>query len=281
MSRSEADADRDPARLSAGQYRTDANLRARASLHERFGRGQPWHPWVFDKLPQRPRLDVLELGCGPAQFWHANKERIPPGWNLTLTDASPGMLTAAQSNLRAARLTATTLQLDASELERDERFPSDGFDVVLANHMLYHVPDLDAALRGIRRVLRPGGTLLAATNGRRHLQELRALAHDELPAPHRHTASLPFNLENGEALLSEHFRSVTLYLKEDVLRVTDESAVVTYVASMAGVAGQPLSALPQELASALDSIGTRVRTVIREHGAFTVQRAAGLFEATK
>lgn len=281
MSRSEADADRDPARLSAGQYRTDANLRARASLHETYGQGQPWHPWVFGKLPQRARLDVLELGCGPAKFWQVNKERVPPGWNLTLTDASPGMLTVAQSNLRAARLTASTLQLDVSELNHDERFPTDGFDVVLANHMLHHVPDLDAALRGIHRVLRPGGTLLAATNGERHLQELRALAHDELPAPQRRTARLPFNLENGEALLSNHFQSVTLHLKEDVLRVTDENAVVAYVASMAGVAGQPLSALPPELASALDSIGTRVRTVIREHGAFTVQRAAGLFEATR
>ena len=190
------------------------------------------------------------------------------------------MLAVARSTLRAAALNARTLQLDASELGHDPRFPNDKFDVVLANHMLYHVPDLDAALRGTRRVLRPGGMLLAATNGRRHLQELSDLAREELPVPYLRGARLAFDLENGEALLGDHFRSVTLYRNEDVLRVTDDSAIVAYVASMAGVAGQPVSALPAELAFALDSIGKRVRNVIRERGAFTVQRATGLFAAT-
>ncbi len=38
--------------------------------------------------------------------------------------------------------------------------------MVLANHMLYHVPDLDRALAEIRRVLKPTGVLIAATNSR-------------------------------------------------------------------------------------------------------------------
>ncbi|HEX6422912.1 MAG TPA: class I SAM-dependent methyltransferase [Acidimicrobiales bacterium] len=39
------------------------------------------------------------------------------------------------------------------------------FDVVLAAHMLYHVPDIDRALRDIRRALRPSGTALLVANG--------------------------------------------------------------------------------------------------------------------
>lgn len=273
-------ADRDPVRLSAGQYRTDANLKARASLHERFGQGPPWHPWVFAKLPHRADLDVLELGCGPGQFWQVNVDQVPPGWNLTLTDISPGMLKVARSTLQAAGLNAHTLQLDASELARDERFQEGAFDVVLANHMLYHVPDLDTALRGIRRVLRPGGKLLAATNGRRHLHELRDLADQELPVSYLRAARLAFDLEGGAALLRRTFRSVHVHRKEDVMHVTDESAIVAYVASMAGVAGEDPTTLPTDLASALEAIGKRVGAAIRERGSFPVQRIAGLFEAT-
>jgi ubiquinone/menaquinone biosynthesis C-methylase UbiE len=49
------------------------------------------------------------------------------------------------------------------------------FDVVLAVHMLYHVPDRKAAVRELRRVLAPGGVCIAVTNGVRHTRSLRAL----------------------------------------------------------------------------------------------------------
>jgi len=45
-------------------------------------------------------------------------------------------------------------------------------DVVLANHMLYHGPNRPGAFAEIRRVLRPGGLVRAATIGTNHLREL-------------------------------------------------------------------------------------------------------------
>jgi SAM-dependent methyltransferase len=249
------------------------------ALHERFGEGVPWHPWVFAKLPRREGLAVLELGCGPARFWTVNRERVPVSWTVTLTDVSPGMLSVARPTIRAAGLDAKVLQLDAAELERDERFGDGAFDVVLANHMLYHVPDIDAALRGIRRVLRPGGRLFAGTNGMHHMDELRRLAVEELPAGTVDGGRFAFDLENGEPRLRAHFASVRLHRSADVLRVADADAAAAYVASMAGVAGVPGSELAPELAVALDAVAARVRAVLAERGVFVVHRVTGVFEA--
>lgn len=39
-------------------------------------------------------------------------------------------------------------------------FPDAAFDLVLSNEVLEHVPDLDAALRDMARILRPGGMVI-------------------------------------------------------------------------------------------------------------------------
>ncbi len=54
-------------------------------------------------------------------------------------------------------------------------FPEGSFDAVIANHMLFHVPNLELGLAEIHRVLGRGGVLIAATNGPEHLLELRQL----------------------------------------------------------------------------------------------------------
>ena len=137
------------------QYRTDANLNARIDLHRRFtANSYPWHRWVFDHLAPPAAACVLELGCGPGDLWRENADRIPAGWDNTLTDFSEGMVAAAQRNLAEIGRVFAFRQADAQDLP----FEAAAFDTVIANHMLYHVPDR-RALAEIRRVLKPGGVL--------------------------------------------------------------------------------------------------------------------------
>jgi SAM-dependent methyltransferase len=96
------------------------------------------------------------------------------------------------------------------------------FDCVVAAWMLYHLPDLDAGIAELGRVLRPGGTLVAVTNSRFHLIELRELVGSG-------PSTLSFNRENGEELLRRHFADVR---REDVdgrLEFADRAAVEAYV----------------------------------------------------
>ena len=140
-----------------------------------------WHRWCFDQYALPAQASVLELGCGPAHLWKTNLDRLPTGWSITLSDFSTGMLEQAQQNL-GERASAFRFEvIDAQAIP----FEANTFDAVIANHMLYHVPDRAQALSEMRRVLKPGGKVYLATNGLNHLRGLGRVgtalrSHDQL-----------------------------------------------------------------------------------------------------
>jgi SAM-dependent methyltransferase len=261
-----ADARRATERAEAAQYATDANLRARMALHARFATNPvPWMRWVFDQLALREGESVLEVGCGTGALWVGNADRTPAGCTLRLTDASAAMVDAARDALSRAHVEAQVEVMSAESLA----VGTASQEVVVANHMLYHVADLRRALAEIRRVLRPSGRLVASTNGRRHMIELDDLA-EEVVRAERDRLVERFGLENGADVLGATFDDVTLRGREDALEVTDADALVAYVASLPTAAGLSRSDLE------------RLRARIAAHlarGPFHITRQSGVFLA--
>lgn len=218
----------DPQSL-ARQYGTDHNLSARIRLHERFSTNTyGWFPWVFDQFAFPPAARVLELGCGPASLWVTQRARIPASWQVTLTDFSAGMLEKAGQALGGLE------HFSFQQLDANERLPfADGtFDVVIANHMLYHVGRRAELLREIRRVLAPDGVLVASTVGENHLIEISALMRQFDPACQEwEKVSAPFTLENGLDQLRACFAQVELRRYEDALEVNEAGPLVEYILS--------------------------------------------------
>lgn len=215
------------------QYRTPSNLHARIRLHARFGTNPyPWPEWIFDHLQVGSEASLLEVGCGPAALWQPNLARIPARWSLTLTDLSPGMVRQAQTALSGLKQAAFAVA-DAQDLP----FADAQFDAVLANHMLYHVPDRGRALAELRRVLRPGGRFYAATNGQRHMVEVYELARRYAPAyAARIGDAARFTFDDGFAELGRVFDDVQLHAYDNRLVVTDAAALADYMLSGAPVA---------------------------------------------
>ena len=150
----------------------------------------------------------------------------------------------------------------------------DSFNAVVANHMLYHVPDKARALAEVRRVLKPGGRFYAATNGREHMRELKELLirfDSEIGALWGDISVLSFRLENGRDILSQAFSTVILHPYQDSLVVTEAAPLVAYVLSMSA------SGLITDDKSA--QFNSFVEQELALHGAIHITKATGLFEA--
>lgn len=256
--------------LRTQQYNDAAKLNDRMRLHARFSTNTyPWQRWVFEQLGLPADARVLEAGCGPGQLWLQNRDRIPPGWQVTLADFSAGMLAEAQQNLAGLRPFGFE-QADAQALP----FADASFDALIANHMLYHVPDRSRALAEFRRVLRPGGRLYAATNGQAHLRELFALAERLAPQLERWGGAAEggnFTLENGGEQLARHFAGAELRRYPDGLVVTEAEPLVAFIMSM-HLADQAGEGQRAELLA-------KVEAILREQGSIHITKDSGLFIA--
>jgi ubiquinone/menaquinone biosynthesis C-methylase UbiE len=252
------------------QYRDSANLNARIALHARFSTNPyRWHRWAFDQFQPLPGWRVLELGCGPGTLWLKNRDRLPGDWDITLSDFSEGMLEDARRNLAPIDRPFTFRQLDAQALS----LPDAGVDAVIANHMLYHVPDRPKAFAEIRRVLKPGGRLYASTNGQDHLRELSELqVRFGLPDP-LGAVAYEFSLENGADQLSPWFDPVALHHYEDALAVTEAEPLIDFVASMLGASDVYHARMP--------ALREHIEAELAQHGAIRITKSTGLFIATR
>jgi SAM-dependent methyltransferase len=252
--------------IRAEQYPDDAKLSARIQLHQRFSTNRAsWQRWLFDHFELSDGARILELGCGRGDLWWENRDRLSPAWRLVLTDLSAGMLASARARLAGVTPRPRFCIADAQMLPFDDA----SFDVVVANHMLYHVPDRPRAFQEISRVLRPGGRLYAATNGPGHLQELDALIQRHAPEAGAGPGRIDFRLDNGARQLRPWFAEIERADFADGLAITEVEPLVAYI-------------LSTQASAFLDS--GRVRALradvaerIAAHGAFRATKRPGLF----
>lgn len=161
-------------------------------------------------LAARPS-SFLDIGTGLGALPAMIMAELPQ-CRVAAVDQSAAMVAAARTEGVAAEV-ADIATLPFGDAE---------FEAVAATWMLYHVPDLDAALREVTRVLHPEGLFVAATNGAGHLAELFDMA-DLLPPP------LSFSRENGAGILRRYFGSVSQIDLTTHATFADSAAAETYL----------------------------------------------------
>jgi len=212
-------------------YGDDANLAARQAIFRYQEDRVEFFGWALDHVEWRGGERVIDVGCGRGQYLDrlAREGRVRV---LVGMDLSTGMLAGVRGHWPEERDTPALVNADA------ERLPvRDGAaDVALAMHMLYHVPDIPRAIAELRRVVRPGGTVLVAANAPGGLAELYRLRWDSIAA----VAGQPvkpwnwfsrFNMENGAPMLQAAFEHVDAHPLTRELRVPEPEPVVAFLDS--------------------------------------------------
>jgi ubiquinone/menaquinone biosynthesis C-methylase UbiE len=140
------------------QYGDTERLRIREQTHRLYSeRPNDFVDWMLGQLAPGPGHLVLDVGCGDGLYHRALAARGVRA--IVGLDASPAMVEAAQQQATMRDLTVVAIRGDAQRLP----LPTATYDRVMANHMLFHVADQLAALRELRRVLKPTGRVLRAT----------------------------------------------------------------------------------------------------------------------
>ncbi len=121
--------------------------------------GMPVSAWMIDHAALQPGQLVLELAAGPGDTGFLASELIKPGGTLITSDVAEAMLGVARERAEAQGIDNVEfkqLQLEWIDLD------TASVDTVLCRWGIMLVADPETAVREIRRVLKPGGTVAVA-----------------------------------------------------------------------------------------------------------------------
>jgi ubiquinone/menaquinone biosynthesis C-methylase UbiE len=112
-----------------------------------------------EKIVHLAEGDVLEVGIGSGlNLPYYSKDKVRKIWGL---EPSEGMRRKAQPLVEESGIDVEFIDLPGEEIPLE----ADSVDTVLITYTLCTIPDVPAALEGMRRVLKPGGTLLYCEHG--------------------------------------------------------------------------------------------------------------------
>jgi SAM-dependent methyltransferase len=267
--------------LTKHAYATDEHLAVRYRIHELYSKPKiDFQQWVVGTFNWRGNEQVLDIGAGSGSYFYEVHRHIPQG-NLIAGDLSIGMAKQARTKAQDDQYeTSQVLTLDAQHLP----FPADSFDVVLANHMLYHVPDLKQTIREIHRVLRPEGCLIAATNSQNTMPEFDTLTRRActllgFPRQGFRPDTADFSLESGTRILGKHFRAVARYDLPSAFHFPDVKPVMDYLDSLRAVRERQL---PDTVTweEFMEKMEDQISRLIGHFGELQVSKLAGVLVAT-
>ena len=244
------------------QYAVPKGLDIRLTFHEKYSvNRQGYGEWLVSHYDIREGMTVLEIGCGTGKIWIGHENIVSGCGKLILTDLSEGMLETAEKNIGER----DNIEYQIADIQ-SLPFMDDSFDIVIANSMLYHVPDIERGLKEVRRVLKKDGVFYCSTFGEHNFTDILAewfkLGGEDFKPNHN------FTMQNGKEILSRSFEKIIPLFYEDSLHVTETEDLVEYLRSLAS------------FKAVIDLPVRKIRDILKEHtadGAIDLPKEYGMF----
>lgn len=211
------------------QYATANNLNTRILIHDKYSTNKMgFGNWIISNYKIDKGMKVLELGCGTGDMWKNRESLISRCSKLILSNFSEGMIAAAKETV------GNYDNIEYKVLDIQNIPYEDGiFDIVIANMMLYHVPDIDKGLAEVRRVLKKDGSFYCATYGEHGITEYLSKILDAYGV--EDNLNKNFTLQNGYNILKKLFLKVEKLEYNDSLAVTNVDDMVDYIYSLSSM----------------------------------------------
>ncbi|MBK8026885.1 MAG: methyltransferase domain-containing protein [Chloroflexi bacterium] len=257
------------------QYAAPAFLRIMQETHDQFTFPQvDFAGWVLERCQLRGNERILDIGAGPGRYYEAIRSRFPD-IDYTALDNSPGMLT---NHTGAYKVIAGAEALP---------FPTASFDVVMANHMLYHVPNVNVALVEMRRVVKQDGIVVAATNSATSMPQFVELLRRGIllmskpgtPMTPLQPPQINFSLENGAQQMAQHFFAVVRHDLPGTLVFPEPAPAMRYLETWRAMR-EPLLPLGVKWEDVMLVIRDQINRIIKHFGDLSVEKLSGVLIAS-
>lgn len=204
------------------QYQSANHLTTRISIHDKYSTNKMGlSNWYFTVYEIKPGMKILELGCGSGSLWKGHLSTIEMCEKVVISDFSEGMVGEAEKNIGKLH----NVEYRVIDIQ-DIPYEDDTFDVVIANYMLYHVPDIQKAISEVSRVLKKDGVFYAGTTGEvGPFETVTGWLGMDLVFENT------FSLENGADSLAPFFGSISVFHYQDSLEITNPDDLLDYIYS--------------------------------------------------
>ena len=157
-------------------------------------------------------------------------------------------------------------------LWQNNSFKKEYFDIVVANHVLFYVKDIDKGLKEVKRVLKTDGVFYCSTYGKTHMKEITDIVQnfDATIVLSENNLYERFGLENGESILKNYFSEIKKVIYPDCLIIDEAQPLIDYIMSCNGNQREILGPKMYEFKK-------YIQTILDEKGSIEISKNAGMF----